>query len=214
MSHVPSSLRSVPASLTRASLVLAGSACMLLASGAYTGRQTPRQATGLSERLREVVEWDYEDSNTTSAKHLLRRGADPNGYGSDGMTFLGEAIRDKNHALAHFLIVYGAQVNARSRDGEPPLVTALRRQDTPLVRALLAAGARVNVRDQRGGTPLMWAVLSPTPHLGEATVKALLGRGAQVNLRDRRGETALVIAARGHDEPGILSLLRSAGARQ
>lgn len=91
---------------------------------------------------------------------LLKCGADPNFYGSEGVeTFpLVSAIRHENHHLVDYLLQSGANPNWASDRGHTPLMTAGHIGNDDLVFSLLAFSADPTMKSKDGRTALDIAV--------------------------------------------------------
>src|SRR5262245_477930 len=120
--------------------------------------------------------------NTSAARLLLGRGANPNAYasgiGQKTVTPLIGAAFNGDLVLARLLLPYKPDLNVKSPDNDGPVkngrvafgeVTALHLAvgagSLEMARLLLDSGAAVDPRDVRGLTPLAWAVGTDRPQL-------------------------------------------------
>jgi ankyrin repeat protein len=150
--------------------------------------------------------WTTDDR--TSARELLRRGADPKSVGPKrGITVLMFAARLGEMGAMNTALKAGADVNARTRDGADltALWFAAGSRNEKTLRRLLDAGAEVDPVDSYGRTPLMMA----TNFKFRAGIELLLARGANIRARNKSGRT--VLAYTDH-HPGITRLLQEHGA--
>jgi ankyrin repeat protein len=106
------------------------------------------------------------------------------------------------------LLGHGADVDARDRYGKSALMWAIVKEFKPITEFLIQKGADVNARDDERTSVLMWAVVTGN----EEIVKLLIGHKADVNAKDYLGKTALSMSQE-RNQPGIIRLLRDAGAR-
>jgi uncharacterized protein len=109
------------------------------------------------------------------------------------------------------LLAEGADVNEIDKElGQTALIAAAKNGHTEIVRRLIAEGADVNAADNElDFTPLIFAAREG--HSG--IVEILLENGADVNANGKHGTTAMGVAiVNGY--PGVVTLLRKAGARQ
>jgi ankyrin repeat protein len=185
-----------------------------------------RFANGRSDRAADLIE---------TARLLLERGADPNGFYVDDRwpaspqpCLYGATGVNNNPALARALLDAGARPDdAESvyhstehadlaclrlllQYGAPPLGLnhMLDYENIDGVRLLLAAGADPGLLNQRGETALHWAIWR-----GRSTriVAALVDAGVDIDARQRDGRTAYALAVRsGQSEAAALLERRGA----
>ena len=116
-------------------------------------------------------------SNLDQVRLLLERGANPNAYGSRGITPLiaAAAAQWQDPAVIDALLAKGASVNARDESGRTALDWALLQGESEVVRKLRAAGAPAAAPPTSLPTPVE-TPLSPREAVGKA-VTLLLSTG-------------------------------------
>ena len=144
----------------------------------------------------------------STARSLIRQGADVNLAQPDGTTALYWAAEKNDPELVGLLIQAGADANAASRYGYTPLFMAALNGNGAIVEALLKAGGNSNAATSDGETPLMIAARTGIV----SAVSVLLAHGANPNaVEQQRGQTALMWAAgEGHAE--VIEALIQRGA--
>ena len=146
--------------------------------------------------------------NEQIVRHLLLRGANPNGSTLKEfyMPLLG-AVASNNVAVVQALLKAGAKV-----DPEKAMTSALDSAafigNLDIIRILLEAGANPNNKDNSGSTPLMSAVVGKKKEV----VRIIVETGADVNAMSYDG-TALDLAER-DKLADIINLLKQAGAKR
>jgi ankyrin repeat protein len=161
-------------------------------------------------------------SDPQAVELLLAKGANARNADRAGFTALQMAPDFADCERISLLLKAGADVNSfnmfagQVKNGPialvhlTPLMLAAPYGDAESIGTLLKAGARVNETDIRKMTPLMLAIA--TDQAKPATVRQLIAAGADVNAKDQSGESVLDWA-RKFRNPGILSILESAGAQ-
>jgi uncharacterized protein len=147
------------------------------------------------------------NSDATTLRALLQKGADVNAAEADGTTALHWASYRDDGDSADLLIRAGAKVDVANDLGATPLWTASLNGSEAMVRRLLAAGANPNAALLAGETPVMVASRSGKP----AVIEHLIAKGANVNAHGARGQTALMWAVSQH-HPDVVKVLIAHGA--
>jgi ankyrin repeat protein len=126
--------------------------------------------------------------NLTLARHLLRRGADPN------HCLWAAAFRDDLPAI-ELLVAAGADVDPVTED-ETPFLCAVKTSHFRAARLLLELGADVDFQDRHGMTALHYMLRkgSDKRHL-----KMVIAHGARLDLANHEGTTAAEIMRRKRD---------------
>jgi hypothetical protein len=160
--------------------------------------------------------------NTSVAKLLLQRGADPAAYaavpGPKMATPLMGAVQSGDVELTRFLLALKPNINMTAPDNDGKVkngvvalgsFTALHLATTApspeVAKLLLDSGASVNASDVRGFTPLMWAIGTDHPDL--RIIRLLLDHGADASIASKDGETARDWARKFNDAK-VLSVLK------
>lgn len=139
-----------------------------------------------------TLETTVRAGDAASTLEVLRRGADVNTRGAEGMTALMVAAGLGAFHLAQLLLTAGADPHAiEPRMGATALHKAAQAGNPDVIDLLLDHGAFVDQQSPiLGNTPLMDAVL----HKHEAAVACLLRRGARTPMVNHWKQTALDIA--------------------
>lgn len=118
--------------------------------------------------------------NLTLARHLLKRGSDPN------HCLWAAAYRDDVAAI-QMLVSAGADVDPVTED-ETPFLAAVKTSHFRAAEALLNLGANVDFQDSRGMTALHYMLRKASD---ERHFRMVVGHGARGDLSDRDGVTVL-----------------------
>ena len=98
----------------------------------------------------EIVAASQPTRGDQAVRCLLQCGANANGRGSDGTSFLAHSIELGMQDAPDHLLDYGADPNGTGRGGESALMFAADCGRVALVKRLLEAGARVSARNSAG----------------------------------------------------------------
>jgi ankyrin repeat protein len=136
-----------------------------------------------------------EGGNLKIIQLLLKKGAEVNGKGKDGLMPLAVAVDENFTEAATLLISKGADVNLlfTRTDGNSdtfPLMTASCYGSVEMMSVLLTNGAKIDLTNKKGDTALIAAAKYPYPE----AVRLLLKNKADVNAKGLRGHTALICA--------------------
>jgi len=172
-----------------------------LAALAFGNASAETERDRLGEKLLDAASLSHLKEVAT----LLRRGADPNYFGSSIAGGKGE----KSSKITPLLCAVGGAEPLRypQKDGTYLVHTrgfrlaSSRGKLTPVVRLLLSKGARVDQRGYTGRTALMWAAFD----LDASLVRVLLEFKASKELKDANGQSALDLAG---GDPVISKLLQ------
>lgn len=99
---------------------------------------------------------------TTTVKHLLRSGMDPNVGNNQGETPLHIACMESHHDIIVLLIKYQANPNSKDNCGVTPLHWAIKRKKFVTIKFLLDHGANPYTSNNYGNLPLDWVGRVPT----------------------------------------------------
>jgi N-acyl-D-amino-acid deacylase len=135
-----------------------------------------------------------ERGSVTEVERLLKRGANANVVGDNGVPALMEATLFGDVKLMEVVLAHGADANRTGPGGMTALTWAV--PDVAKVRLLLAHGANVNAKSDNGRTALL--VASSFPRTVDL-LKLLLERGADLRAQDGANATALSLAVRSSD---------------
>lgn len=174
-------------------------------------------------------------SDTAEVRRLLTDGADPNDASWGGRIARREyrseqprrgwdtplifAVESGRADVVRLLLDHGADLHQTKRHGgrfgdeyrgPTALAIAVGRGDLPIVELLLARGASVTDVTPVEGLPVVCGAAADGY---AAVVRTLLAHGADANTRCRGGRS-LLGAARAADRPGVVAVLRRAGARE
>lgn len=131
-------------------------------------------------------------NNVEEVRRLLRSGADPN-FMNDGMTPLGDAVRNGTPDMVRLILSNGGNPNIQDDGGVTPMFYPVTSQiakperSVEILRILIENGGNVNIR--LGGQPLIFNVRARGQ--GEEIINLLLSSGADPKARNDDGETAL-----------------------
>lgn len=178
--------------------------CPRCMTAAISGRPGTMQVAG---NFDVPVHEAAKIGDTAAVQQLLKKGANVNAAGRNGVTPLILASYQGHAEVVRLLLAARAKVNAARNDGATALWVASQNGHADVVQLLLAAGANVDAANNDGATPLYIASQN-----GNAdAVKLLLGAGANVNAATNDGATPLMIASQeGH--ANVVQLLLPAGA--
>ena len=181
----------------RASILVAGFACILTACGSSN--------RGLDARLlRTATQGDKK-----KVAELIARGAHVDALDEDGWTPLLWAAAHGNEETVEALLDAGANREAATRlERQSALTLAAKWNRVEVVETLLRRGLAPNRRDSIGWSALMWASLQGRTDV----VKVLLDGGATIETVDSDGNTPLILAAR-RGRLQTVRLLLDRGAR-
>lgn len=152
-------------------------------------------ANAFSQDLAAVI----ASGNTTKAKELLDKGANPNIKMVDGEWALVWCLihMDSFRMLTITeLVQHGADVNVLAKGGETALMLATYTRVVDLVKLLIEKGADINKKTQYGTPPLLTAANMAGKN-GDDILKYLLEKGADVNFASSQDITAIFLAASG-----------------
>ena len=110
--------------------------------------------------------------------------------GSQLLSAIRKAPKDRQVELVGTLIAAGVDVNYREESGETPLAAAISLEQPVVAKYLVDAGADVNAPTTNNSFPLIEASKKGYNHL----VTQLIRQGADINQQDAMGRTALVAA--------------------
>jgi len=143
----------------------------------------------------------------SSAKVLLKKGADIDAANENGDAPLESACESGQLEMVKFLVEKGAKINAGNKDGWTPLMSAVNKRHYDIAEYLIEKGADVNCvarYKKSDDTPLLLA----TEKNDAGMVELLLKNGANADFVDRKGRSAMKIAnAKKNDE--IVKLLKA-----
>jgi ankyrin repeat protein len=126
--------------------------------------------------------------NLDLAKHLLRRGSNPN------HCLWAAAFRDDVAAIT-LLLDHGADVDPVAED-ETPFLSAVKTSHFRAAEALLARGANANFQNSKGMTALHYMLKKDSD---KRQFRMLLRYGVRGDLKNDKGDTAAEIMARKRD---------------
>lgn len=129
--------------------------------------------------------------DTAEVAALVRRGANPNAVGREGMTPLAWAILAHNLDGGRALLAAGADPNRRDPDGYSALGLAIARDQPDMLALLLEHGGNPNGPGWEGYPLLFDAMSTRKGNL----VRLLAEHGADLNARGPAGTTSLIDAA-------------------
>lgn len=148
--------------------------------------------------------------DTAEVRAAVRRGADPNARGRDGVTPLHVALLNLNQPAFVALLEVGADPNVPAANGDCAVTLAALFPDRAYLAAALKHRGNPDALDARQRTPLMLAAAAARPE----NVRLLLGAHAGANLSDARGDTPLIFAFQAAaPNREIVRTLLDAGAR-
>lgn len=204
----------------------AGITPLMVAASAYNNAETVRYLLEHGAAISAVNQFGDDallrSFDTATTRLLLERGADARRVDKAGFSALNNPLVFRNRERVQMLLLRGADPNVVNtfagivKNGVvalnrlSTLMLASAHSDEETVLALLKAGARVNDADVRNMGPLTLAVA--TDRANPVIVRQLISAGADVNAKDLAGDSVLAWA-RKFNNPEILSILRSAGAR-
>ncbi|QSZ32714.1 hypothetical protein DSL72_002293 [Monilinia vaccinii-corymbosi] len=163
-----------------------------------------------------ALHWAVHCGNTSVAKILLQKGADPNNRGGatdyqngprEG-TPLGLAISYNNLEMAKLLLAHGADIDGPDHHCTTPLMWTIRKNLPKSTKFLLQRGADPILRDDEGKTPLHDACARGH----ESIAKILLNHGAAPDAKDDRNISPAGDAWRGGHK-GCIKLLDAYGVK-
>ena len=128
--------------------------------------------------------------DTAAVADAVRRGADPNAAGREGMTPLAWAVMAQNEVGLRALLQAGADPNRRNADGVSALGLVAGAPDPRWLALFLAHGGDPNARTRRD-EPLLFQAIRQR-NLG--AVRMLAEHGADLNGRGVGGDTPLLLA--------------------
>lgn len=152
---------------------------------------------------------------------LLKKGANPNGRNTEGMSPLMSAILDGDKAeIVRQLLAHGADPNGEASDSMTPLLLASGQGLSEDVRSLLQAGASVDVLGRRregradGFNALMYYIEFATDE-GKAVdiPRLLLDAGLNIEHKADNGESALSLAEKNFPGSPLVAFLKERAAR-
>ncbi len=146
------------------------------------------------------------DGDVAKVRGLLEQGTAVDLKTEGGLTALMVAAGWGRTLVVHALLENGADVNANTPKGWTAVLAAATEGNTAIAQALLQKGADVNAKAPKGVTVLMRAA----SHGDMTMIELLLNRGADIHAKDDDGNTVLNYA----DQPGVVELLKRAGAKQ
>lgn len=158
------------------------------------GRSRVRATAGAAEKSK----WADEAARLARAEdwaglgEMIGEGKDIWGSGSDGLTLMGRACKDKNFALAQKLLKMEAPVNDADAGGMRPLHWACSSNCGKIALLLLSHGAHMEMRDSKGRSAGHWAASHEEPE----ALRALAARGALTDYADCDGMTPMHYAAK------------------
>ena len=133
---------------------------------------------------------------------LLRQGADPEVWDSNGQTPLVIAAANGHLDAVKVLLDYNADIESKEGRGRTALVIATEEDHIDTVRLLLDCKAETESKNIYGQTPLVVAASAGRTD----TVRLLLDHNADIESKDRNGETPLARAA-GNGRTEVVRLL-------
>jgi hypothetical protein len=134
--------------------------------------------------------------NVSKIEKLVKKGADVNAQGRDGMTPLFWALIKQNKKGFQALLEQGADPNVITtrENGEKASILhfAAIMDDSDYLRLMLEHGANANVVDaDTGETPIYEAIAN----FRKSNIDLLIAHGANLNFKDRTGQTPVMDAA-------------------
>ncbi|KAF7916712.1 hypothetical protein BELL_0420g00010 [Botrytis elliptica] len=163
-----------------------------------------------------ALHWAVHCGNTSVAKILLQKGADPNHKGGttdyqngprEG-TPLGLAISYNNLDMSKLLLAHGADIDCPDHHFTTPLVWTIRKNLPKSTKFLLQRGADPILRDEEGKTPLHDACARGHENIA----KILLNHGAAPDAKDDRDVSPAGDAWNGGHK-GCIKLLDAYGVK-
>lgn len=165
----------------------------------------------VSNRPSTPLEVAIQVGDKRKIQRLIKRGADVNEVGSDGLTPLMVAISLGQIDLVRLLIKGGADPNALSDDGASALSCAIQDHRIGIIRYLLAHGALVNLANYSDETPLMEALYCEKP--SEKVIGILLDAGASVMRKSIAGVSPLLLIEKSRNQKLVRFFSEKTGYR-
>ena len=137
---------------------------------------------------------------------LLKAGADPDKYSSQGSTPLNLAADRGYKEVVQLLLNSGADPDKTDSHGNTPLQKASVEEHEDVVKMLLEKGAKTDITNQRGWTPLYYA----SHNNNTDVVRLLLNSGADQNVANAKTTALLTAALWGCKD--VVQMLLNAGA--
>lgn len=152
-------------------------------------------------QMRELAK-AIANGNTEKIVATIKAGANPNGYGKEGMTPLLFALGSKSKISLKTLLENGADPNMRISAPDAPegvkdetaVTFVAGATDNEYLSILLDHGGDVNAKDSNG-EPILITMFFVSPPNYDG-IKLLLQRGADINAADSSGSTLLMDMAR------------------
>ncbi len=177
--------------------------------------------------------------NAEIVRLLIKRGADIEKAGEDGLTALKLAVGCNNQPVIKALIENGVDLDRGDRTA---VMIATRKNNVSLLRLLVNSGANINKADNNKLTPLIHAVLSKSNDTARfliehkaiidsvglsgrtalmwavmqnpvETIKLLLDNGADPSISETSGDTIVKRAKQRSDQKQVIDLLTKHGAK-